>query len=131
MLFRSGTDGNFDFVELRDWSELSTGWLDTFNNSFGTEGQPFGKMELLGTGSWQVPALIWGPALNRKVALVVHPLWDVSATGEDSWLTEILGKAQGFITGNGTVQYLDSFNLARRPGRCYEWLMDTGTGAGQ
>nr|WP_262905446.1 DEAD/DEAH box helicase [Hymenobacter nitidus] len=117
----AGADGNFGFVELRDWPALAKDWLDSFNAGFGADGQPLGETRLLGSG--RIPVLSWGPAKNRKAALVVHPFWDLSALEADGWLAEVLREAHSLTTGSGAVHYIDSFNLSRRPGRCYEWLM--------
>ena len=119
----AGADGNFNFVELRDWSGLAKGWLDSFNAGFGAAGQPLGETKLLGAGLSQVPVLSWGPVKNRKAALVVHPFWDLSNLEDNGWLAEVLREAHGLTSGSGTVYFIDSFNLSRRPGRCYEWLM--------
>ncbi|MFD1874438.1 DEAD/DEAH box helicase [Hymenobacter bucti] len=121
--YLAGTDGNFNWIELRDWPAQAQDWLKSFNASFGTDGQQLGEIELLGTGSSQVPVLVWGPSRDRKVAVVVHPFWDLQAQTEDNWLSEVLAEAHSLAGASGRVQFLDSFNLARRPGKCYEWLI--------
>jgi hypothetical protein len=75
----------------------------------------------------KLPVLVWGPFLDRKVAVVVHPFWDLQMQTVDSWLSEALGEAYGLAGPSGRVQFIDSFNLSRRPGKCYEWLVNDKT----
>lgn len=121
--YQAGTDGDFDTPELKGWltnaRELLTEMATSF---FATPGAPAEVQELMASNGVALPVLAWGP--NKKnLTLVVHPFWELERSEENSWLTEILALAQEqTLARSGQVQFLDSFNLARRMGKCYEWL---------
>lgn len=104
--YNVGIDGNFNYPELRDWKSKSLSLLETLNQSFemgGTihdEGNiPFMKLQ------------------NGKFVFVVHPLWTTDnknmALSRAIWMAG--AKRDDVIT-------IDSFNLVRRIGTCYEYI---------
>ncbi|SHL90588.1 DEAD/DEAH box helicase [Hymenobacter psychrotolerans] len=121
--YQAGADGDFSQLELNDWSAYAWDWLETFNNSLGADGQPLGNVQFVGEGE-QLPVLVWGPDTDHRVAVVVHPFWDLQRQPAGNWLSEALGEVYGLAGPSGQVQFLDSFNLSRRPGKCYEWLIN-------
>ncbi len=97
--YRAGIDGNFRSPEL-------DGWLDsaiTHRNNFIANFRRWCTAEQFG----QLPGLQMG----RRTFIVVHPFWNISNP------TDILAEAVAQAGGN-VAGYLDTFNLARRPGWC-------------
>ncbi|MBT2558138.1 DEAD/DEAH box helicase [Hymenobacter sp. ISL-91] len=120
--YQVGTDGKFDTPELEGWLSTAKELLSEMGTSFFATPGALAEVQELTAKGVALPVLAWGP--NKKnLALVVHPFWDLERSEEKSWLTEILALAQRQALANGgQVQFLDSFNLARRMGKCYEWL---------
>lgn len=118
-----GTDGKFDTPELKGWLTTAQELLAEMATSFfATPGAQAEVQVLTASNGVSLPVLAWGPN-KRNLALVVHPFWELVHSEENSWLTEILALAQEkTLAKSGQVQFLDSFNLARRMGKCYEWL---------
>jgi hypothetical protein len=100
--FQCGLDGEFRGPELEDWLNIALKHRDNFVRFFGIESALWGM----------VPGFVAGP---RRV-LVVHPLWDTHNPHG------IL--AQAVAAGGGEVQFVDTFNLARRPGWCWKNLRE-------
>ena len=112
--FACGTDGNFNFVELQDWIVFATELRDSFAQSFG-----FSNIaEING-----LPIIKFGR--NQKhIIMIVHPFWDLKNIREANWLAEIKAEINGYITqSGGYISIVDTFNLHRRPGWCYEKLI--------
>lgn len=108
--YRSGADGNFAEVpELRDWLEFAQQMRREFSKSFGHERTD----EAL-----PLPNFFLG---KGKLVVLFHPFWNCTRWAEDGWLTEIAAEAFG-RHGRENVQFLDTFNLHRRPAWCYEKL---------
>lgn len=113
--FKCGTDGNFDnFVELRGWLQFATMLRDSFAESFGFS--ICGEVKGL-------PIIKHGRN-NKNVIMLVHPFWDMTIMRTENWLTEIKNELDDYTTSNnGKLQIVDTFNLHRRPGWCYEKLI--------
>jgi hypothetical protein len=59
--------------------------------------------------------------------MIVHPFWNMRNFTEANWLAEIYNaeiKDHTESNRNGTVSIVDTFNLHRRPGWCYEKLIE-------
>jgi ATP-dependent helicase YprA (DUF1998 family) len=122
--YQVGTDGQFVTPELLSWPEQAKHLLEEFAAGFfTTPGAVAEVREIVGPGGQMLPALVWGPKL-RNLTLVVHPLWELAHTEEGSWLTAIIKQAKHYVIQQkgGQLQFLDSFNLSRRLGKCYQWL---------
>lgn len=110
-----GTDGNFNqYIELRDWLAFATELRNSFAQSFGfthlseINGLPIIKFE----------------RSQKNVIMVVHPFWDLRNIREANWLAEVKAEIDDYASSrNGTVSIIDTFNLHRRPGWCYEKLV--------
>lgn len=112
--FACGTDGNFNFVELQDWLVFATELRNSFALSFG-----FSNIaEING-----LPIIKFGR--NQKhIIMIVHPFWDLRNIREANWLAEIKVEIDEYITqSGGSISIVDTFNLHRRPGWCYEKLV--------
>jgi len=112
--FVCGTDGNFNFVELQDWLVFATELRNSFALSFG-----FSNIaEING-----LPIIKFGR--NQKhIIMIVHPFWDLINIREANWLAEIKAEIDEYVTeSGGNISIVDTFNLHRRPGWCYERLV--------
>ena len=113
--FVCGADKNFDFVELNGWLENATALRDSFVQSFGYTH----KGEVNG-----LPIIKWG-ADKRNIIVIVHPFWNVTNLNYDeNWLAKTITALRREVSAsNGTLSIIDTFNLHRRPGWCYEKLV--------
>ena len=92
-----GLDGQFTTPELDGWLDLATSESNKFASQFNYQPKIWGCLPGFETGSSRV--------------LIVHPLWDTENP------RGILAEAVALA---GTpVQYIDTFNLMRRPGWCH------------
>lgn len=113
--FACGTDNNFNFVELEGWLENVIQLRNSFAQSFGFSH----KEEVDG-----LPIIKWG--INKKNVIVfIHPYWNVSNLNyEENWLGRVFTLLRTYIlSSGGTLSIIDTFNLHRRPGWCYERLV--------
>lgn len=112
--FVCGADGNFNFVELRDWLAFATELRNAFAQSFG-----FANIaEIKG-----LPIIKFGRN-QRNVIMIVHPFWNLRNFSEANWLAEIYNEIKEHTESNGgKISIIDTFNLHRRPGWCYEKLI--------
>lgn len=113
--YKCGADQNFSpFVEINGWLEFILDSGNSFASSF-----DLGSCEELNG----LPVLKWG-ARQRNVILFVHPFWDFKNIRVDNWLAEIKMEIADYLgTSGGRLSIIDSFNLHRRPGWCYEKLV--------
>ncbi len=111
-----GADGNFTpYIELRDWLVFATALRDSFAKSFGlTCLESINGLPIIKFGKNQ-----------RNIIMIVHPFWDLRNIREANWLAEIKVEIDEYTTNrNGKVSIIDTFNLHRRPGWCYEKLVN-------
>lgn len=112
--FACGTNGDFNFVELQDWFVFATELRNSFAQSFG-----FSNTEELNG----LPIIKFGR--NQKhIIMMVHPFWDLRNIREENWLAEIKAEIDEYVAqSGGSISIVDTFNLHRRPGWCYERLV--------
>jgi len=111
-----GADGNFNsYIELSDWLAFAFTLRDSFAQSFG-----FTHLDDVKG----LPVIKFGR--NKKnIIMIVHPFWDLRNIREVNWLSEAKAEIDDYATGrNGMVSIIDTFNLHRRPGWCYEKLVN-------
>ena len=113
--FICGADKNFDIVELIDWLETATRLRDSFVDSFGYTH----KEDVNG-----LPIIKWG-ADKKNIIAIVHPFWNVSNLNYDeNWLAKTITALRKDVSSSGgSLSMIDTFNLHRRPGWCYEKLV--------
>ena len=113
--FVCGADYNFDFIELKDWLSTAIGLRNTFAQSFGYKNNE----EENG-----LPIIKWG-ANKKNVIAIVHPFWNVSNLNYDeNWLAKTFTALRKYVgSTGGSLSIIDTFNLLRRPGWCYEKLI--------
>ncbi|MEO8232539.1 MAG: DUF1998 domain-containing protein, partial [Ignavibacteriota bacterium] len=113
--FVCGTDRNFDYVELKHWLKDAILLRDSFLQSFGYKH----KSDLNG-----LPLIRWGQGM-KNIIVIVHPFWNVSNLNyEENWLARTFTSLKKEVNGSGgSLSIIDTFNLHRRPGWCYEKLV--------
>ena len=113
--FVCGADGNFNFVELQNWFAFATELRNAFAQSFGFSN----TAEING-----LPIIKFGRN-QRNVIMIVHPFWNMRNFTEANWLAEIYNDIKEHTESNGgKISIIDTFNLHRRPGWCYEKLIE-------
>lgn len=118
--FVCGTDGNFNFVELQNWFAFAKQLRDSFYSSFYSNSQTAEKEEIQG-----LPIIKFGGKNKRNVIMIVHPFWNMRNFTEANWLAEIYNEIKEHTESNGgKISIIDTFNLHRRPGWCYEKLIE-------
>lgn len=118
--FVCGTDGNFNFVELQNWFEFAKQLRDSFYSSFYSNSQTAEIEEIQG-----LPIIKFGGKNKRNVIMIVHPFWNMRNFTEANWLAEIYNEIKEHTESNGgKISIIDTFNLHRRPGWCYEKLIE-------
>jgi hypothetical protein len=110
-----GADGDFNkHIELNGWLEFATELRNNFAASFG--------MTTL-EDVQNLPILKWGPR-NKNVIMLVHPFWDMKNERADNWVNEIKNELLEYVQNSGgKLSIIDTFNIHRRPGWCYEKLV--------
>ena len=112
--FVCGADGNFNFVELQNWLDFAKELRNGFAQSFGFTN----TAEING-----LPIIKFGRN-QRNVIMIVHPFWNLRNFSEANWLAEIYNEIKEHTDSNGgKISIIDTFNLHRRPGWCYERLV--------
>lgn len=127
--YKSGADGVFNEIEIRNWPTFATTLRDQFVESFFVkEGHPKEDYMIDFNG---LPAIKHGAIKHgrRKIILIVHPFWKLESPEEDAWYTDRISEAQNYIQGKGgniedDFECLDTFNLQRRIGWCFEKIMN-------
>lgn len=116
--YLAGADGQFSgYLELKDWKTDAFQLADNFSKSF-----DFTLLE-----NSEIPVV---KTPTNFYIIVVHPFWNcrINANGipdvpDNTWLAErvfeVYEEAQA---NNGVLHFVDSFNLHRRPGWCYQKL---------
>jgi hypothetical protein len=114
--FVCGTDRNFDqYFELSGWLAFATSLRDSFYESFGFPH----KGEING-----LPVIRFGRN-EKNVIMIVHPFWDLRNIREANWIAEVKAEVDSYTSErNGRISIIDTFNLHRRPGWCYEKLIN-------
>lgn len=128
--YKSGADGQFkEYLEIREWMEFARSLRDQFVDSFFVDKQSARDEFMIDFNG--IPAIRYGSPNRgrRKVILIVHPFWNLENLEEDAWYTLAVHAAQNYIIErNGDVtndfECLDTFNLQRRIGWCYQKIMN-------
>jgi hypothetical protein len=114
-----GTDGNFNFIELEDWTDFAIKLRDSFYLSFYSNSNSAERTEING-----LPIIKWGKS-QRNIIMIVHPFWNMRNFAEANWLAEIYNEIKEYTeTKEGKISIIDTFNLHRRPGWCYEKVIE-------
>ncbi|MBV7530467.1 DEAD/DEAH box helicase [Chitinophaga sp. sic0106] len=128
--YKSGADGNFSsFIEIADWIPFAVSLRDQFVDSFFiSEDYPDRNDFIINLNG--LPGIKWGsPKAGRpKIILITHPFWNLSSYAEDAEYTKAIAEAHRYIIEKGysvedNFECLDTFNLHRRVGWCYEKIV--------
>lgn len=127
--YKSGADGVFEEIEIKNWLTFAITLRDQFVESFFVkEGNPKSEYIIDFNG---LPAIKHGSLRNgrRKIILIVHPFWKLENPEEDAWYTDRISEAHEYILSKGgnveqDFECLDTFNLQRRIGWCFEKIMN-------
>ncbi len=113
--FVCGTDGSFNpYIELNNWIDFATELRNNFAQSFG-----FTHLAEIN----ELPIVYFGRN-QQNVIMIIHPFWDLRNIREANWLAEIKADLDEYTSSrNGRLSIIDTFNLHRRPGWCYEKLV--------
>jgi len=112
--FICGVDGDFKYPELQGWKENATRLRNTFAESFG-----YGHKD-------EINGLPIIRHLNKSsIIAIVHPFWNVTNLNYDeNWLAKTMTEIRKQVSNSGgSLSIIDTFNLHRRPGWCYEKLV--------
>jgi hypothetical protein len=114
--YKCGIDNNFEpFIEIRGWLDFALESGNSFASSFA-----LGECETLNG----LPILKWG-ARKRNIVMITHPFWDLRNSNLDNWLGGVKSEISNYLEmSGGQLSIIDSFNLHRRPGWCYEKLIN-------
>lgn len=117
--FVCGADGNFNFIELQNWLDFAKQLRDSFFFSFYSNSNTAVRTEVNG-----LPIIKMGNR-QRNVVMIIHPFWNMRNFTEANWLAEIYNDIKEHTESNGgKISIIDTFNLHRRPGWCYEKLIE-------
>lgn len=105
-----GLDSNFDTLELNGWLDNANKLIDSFSGQFAR-----GEANLV--NGMSLPVLEINSQRGKCYIVVHHPLWNVRAPGILVARTIVGLRANG---NNTPIYFLDTFNLLRRPGWCYQ-----------
>ena len=119
--YLAGANGQFnDCLELEGWTEEAIRLRDSFAESF-----EFDVLE-----RFELPAVLVSKT-RKYYVIIIHPFWNckIHENGmpdvpDNSWLAEqIFQVYQEAQENNGVIRFVDTFNLHRRPGWCYQKLL--------
>lgn len=113
--YKIGVDGNFNYPELQSWRQDTQFLLITLYDSFFREDD----MLLESPRTLNEDGILPYIKVNGKYVIAVHPLWKSDVTNEI--LCETCSELGINVSEAITV---DSFNLLRRLGNCYESIVD-------
>ena len=103
--YKCGLNDDFLDPELEDWKKKADQLRDQFCHSFQScSTKNFGALP--------------GFSISGKNALIIHPFWNIEA--KEDLLAEAKIKAS-----EKEICYIDTFNLLRRPGYVYEFILKT------
>lgn len=113
-----GLDGNFNYPELIDWTEMAKSQLDAYNRCFFGGELEVGILE-------QIPYI---KDANGKYTFAIHPLWETTAPDsgrqysnkDNKLLAKICRRHLNISTDD--ILTIDTFNLVRRMGTCFSYL---------
>ncbi len=125
--YKCGADGNYSpFIEIADWLPFAVSLRDQFVESFFVSETYPDKNDFIITLNG-LPGIKWGsPKAGRpKIILITHPFWNLNNPAEDAEYTKAIAEAHRYIIEKDkpvedNFDCLDTFNLHRRIGWCYE-----------
>lgn len=102
--YKAGLDGDFDFIDLKGWKDEAEELIKrNFVDIFGFKYEEYGQLP--------------GAKMGKYNIIVVHPFWNTEEHRAKGILADAIYQA-----GENPL-FVDTFNLLRRPGWCYQKLM--------
>ncbi|MEI9919083.1 MAG: DEAD/DEAH box helicase [Bacteroidota bacterium] len=113
--FSCGADGEFEArPETRGWLSFAKNLRDSFAASFGYTS----TQEIKG-----LPIIRFGKNFRHTI-VIVHPFWDFKDVKVENWMAEVKAELEIYRgESQGKIFTIDTFNLHRRPGWCYEKII--------
>lgn len=114
-----GADESFDYPELNRYlvNGKSVNWL-TFANSLRDS---FNKNFDLGKCVEDLPLI----KRKNSYIMIVHPLWNMRECTTEHWIHQIYNEWLAEVGGDRSkIKIVDTFNLQRREGWCYQKLVE-------
>lgn len=109
--YQSGTDGIFEsYIELFDWQQTAYSLAEELVISF---------PEINLDDSFDLPVLEKNEA---SIFIIIHPFWQVEDLKVNNWLTKTVFEIKKKYP-SCEFRYIDTFNLQRRIGWCYEQII--------
>lgn len=109
-------DHGHDLVEADSWLRSAQAATEAMATTFGMESIRIGAR-----GSQTLPAFRLSSRPGPWV-VVRHPIWD-PGIGSVGWLAEAEDELLSDYNADQPVMFVDSFNVARRPGEVRDWLL--------
>lgn len=106
--YKVGLNGNFSYPEISDWKEQAMGLLETLKQSF--------SMDCEVHSEGLLPYMRFP---NDVYVFTVHPLWT-----SDTFNIYLSRAIRNAGARREKVITVDTFNLVRRLGTCYEYIMN-------
>ncbi|MCW7509747.1 DEAD/DEAH box helicase [Leptospira levettii] len=110
-----GIDGKFESVDLQNWKVDAKNLALKFKTDYG-----IAKGELRDQDG--LPYLVINRINEKHLIILTHPFWDSmngKPNNDESWFERAVIKIRD-ENPNSKPIFLDTFNLLRRPGWCYE-----------
>jgi Lhr-like helicase len=110
--YKCGSDGNFNYVELKGWSAVALKVAKDLSEAFGN-----------GVIHESTNKKLYGFIATGTPVIVIHPLWNSNEIQEE-WLAAEMDSLESVLKDNGARKKLitvDTFNGFRRPAKCKIW----------
>lgn len=113
--YLSGLDGNWDYIEIKDWPEMADEYARDFAMNLGidiTENPSYYRI------IENIPIITY----NNINIVITHPFWNTKSFPNRSALSIVVAECEN----SNKIFFIDTFNLNRRMAWCYEeffeWL---------
>lgn len=116
--YLSGLDGNWNYIEIKDWPEMADEYGRDFAMTLG--------IDITQNSSYyrvieNIPIITY----NNINIVITHPFWNTKSFPNTSALSKVVAECEN----SNKVFFVDTFNLNRRMAWCYEeffkWLKNS------
>ena len=113
-----GIKGNFDYPELINWRAETQNLLNRFAISFLNKNES--DCRSFDDSTQILPSIVVNKDGVDKFIVIIHPLWTAD---QQNYILNKACTAAGKSYDAPDVIILDSFNLLRRPSKCFEFIV--------
>ena len=113
-----GIKGNFDYPELINWRAESQNLLNRFAISFLNKNES--DCRSFDESTQILPSIVVNKDGVDKFIVIIHPLWTAD---QQNYILNKACTVAGKSYDAPDVIILDSFNLLRRPSKCFEFIV--------